>query len=86
MEQSDQIQARFPHCRVVEKPDLFSHVADTETPFYCSGIQQGRPADGTLAAGEQVALHSNEDPLRPWIITKDGVVAQVQGQLRSIPL
>lgn len=86
MENSNHVQNLYPNCQIVDSPTLYSHVAEVEMNFYCNGIQQASPADGKLMAGEKVAIHSNDDPLRPWIITQLGVIAQVEGMLRSIPL
>ncbi|MBB1287026.1 hypothetical protein HRH25_21765 [Flavisolibacter sp. BT320] len=86
MDNTDELKQRYPHCEVTSKPHLFSHVAEEDMPFFCSGIQQGRPQDGMLSKGEKVVVKTNDDPHRPWIVNKDGIVAQVQGKLRSIPL
>jgi hypothetical protein len=34
----------------------FTHVVKTDTPYYETGPQQGRPEDGTLTKGTKVSL------------------------------
>jgi hypothetical protein len=79
---------QYPRCEIVEKPVLFSHATIDAMSFYCMGIHEGKE-DGTLVKNEQIAVDhipTGEDMDHPWIITKDGILAQVQGRLRTIPL
>lgn len=89
MEPQTSLQEQYPQCEIVEKPVLLSHVAEEDMPFFCSGIMQGREPDGTLAKGDRVAINHDRtgaDAHRPWVTTEEGVVAQIQGRLRAIPL
>ena len=38
----------------------FTHVVVTDAPYYTTGPQQSRPADGTLRAGTRVKLLDDE--------------------------
>ncbi|OLY91819.1 hypothetical protein SAMN05444008_10969 [Cnuella takakiae] len=81
---SNLIRERYPQCEIVEAPTEFTHRLKEKTNFYCAGIQQGRKPDGTLESGDKVAIRSMDDKFRPWIITSQGVVAQIEGELEEL--
>ena len=73
---------RNANCATEAIPQKFTHKTSSETAYYCSGIQQGRPPEGNYAAGEQLNIHNRTtDSLRPWVIDRTGRVAQIESQL-----
>jgi uncharacterized protein YgiM (DUF1202 family) len=61
-------------------PSQPSHVVTADTLYYTTGPQQGRPPDGTLAAGTRVTLLTDggsysqvttEDDITCWVASDD---------------
>lgn len=55
----------------------YTHVIGSETAYYLSGPQQGRPSEGKLAAGTKVAL--SEDTMGGYVFVEaeNGIKAWV---------
>lgn len=83
MEQSNLTQ-KYQHCEIVDPVPELTHRVLEDTDFYCGGIQQGREPEGSLQRGDHVAVRSKDDQYRPWIITSEGVVAQIQSQIEPL--
>ncbi len=61
-----------------------THVVTEETPYYETSPQQGRPADGTLPAGEKVTVTKNNSNY-PQVELEDGKTVYVAaGSLKAI--
>ena len=56
--------------------DSFSHVIATETEYYTTGPQQGRPPDGKFPAGTKVTI-VQEAGSYTQIRSEDGIEAYV---------
>jgi rhodanese-related sulfurtransferase len=73
----------------------FTHVVASDTPYYTTGPQQGRPADGTFKAGTKIALIrdagsyslvKSEDGTQGYIVSTAVVAAAPKaGEQRDIP-
>ncbi|MCO6425097.1 hypothetical protein [Sinorhizobium meliloti] len=55
----------------------FTHRCRTDTPYYTTGPQQGRPPDGTFTRGTHVALLGPKIGGYPQVRSATGVTAYV---------
>ena len=62
----------------VSQPETFPHVIAHEVEYYTSSPAQGRPPDGTLAAGTRVRIRRNTGSYS-LVKTVDGLEAYVHG-------
>jgi hypothetical protein len=67
-------------------PNQFTHVLKRSTPFYLTGIQQGRAPDGELEAGTQVVMMVDNGGAYCRVVDSQGLYAEIAfDALKRIP-
>lgn len=61
-----------------ESPKVsYTHLVSTETAYYLSGPQQGRPSEGNLSAGIKVAMSTDTMGSYVFVESENGIKAWV---------